>query len=114
TDDGHAGRSLWRRRVDTCGSWSLRDNGAGRDGADDGDGHSSRHGRAPGVGVAMGLPGALVATRYIEAQLFGVTAADPLTLAGSCVVLAIAGATASVIPAVRAVRVEPMTALRSA
>ena len=37
------------------------------------------------------LTGALLGTRYIEAQLFGVTATDPLTFVGGCVVLAIAG-----------------------
>ena len=50
--------------------------------------------------------------RYIEAQLFGVTATDPLTFVSGCAVLAIAGLTASVIPAVRAMRVDPVIALR--
>jgi ABC-type lipoprotein release transport system permease subunit len=44
--------------------------------------------------------------------LFGVTATNPLTLVGGCGVLAIAGLTASVIPAIRAVRVDPISALR--
>jgi predicted permease len=64
------------------------------------------------IGVALGLTAALVGTRYVEAHLFGVTATDPLTLAGGCAVLALAGLSASAIPAVRAMRVDPVLALR--
>jgi ABC-type antimicrobial peptide transport system permease subunit len=64
------------------------------------------------IGVALGLTGAFVATRYLEAQLFGVTATDPLTFAGGCVLLVLAGLTASTIPALRAMRVDPIAALR--
>jgi FtsX-like permease family len=67
--------------------------------------------RLLGIGVAIGFTGALLGTRYIEAQLFGVTATDPLTFVGGCVVLAIAGLTASVIPALRAMHVDPVIAL---
>jgi putative ABC transport system permease protein len=65
-----------------------------------------------GVGTAIGLTGALIATRYVEAQLFGVTATDPATFVGGCVVISIAGLAASVIPALRAMRVDPVIALR--
>jgi ABC-type antimicrobial peptide transport system permease subunit len=68
--------------------------------------------RLLGVGMAIGLTGAFLGTRYIEAQLFGVTATDPLTFAGGCVVLAIAGVAASLVPALRAMRVDPVVALR--
>ena len=68
--------------------------------------------RLLGIGVAIGLTSALLGTRYIEAQLFGVTATDPLTFVGGCVVLAIAGITASVIPALRAMRIDPIRVLR--
>jgi putative ABC transport system permease protein len=64
------------------------------------------------IGAAIGITVALVGTKYIEAQLFGVTATDPLTFVSACVVLAIAGLTASVIPALRAMRVDPIIALR--
>jgi putative ABC transport system permease protein len=64
------------------------------------------------MGVAVGLTGALLATRYIEAQLFGVTRTDPLTFVSGCVVLGLAGLTASVIPALRAMRVDPSRVLR--
>jgi predicted permease len=68
--------------------------------------------RLLGIGLAVGLTGALLGTRYIEAQLFGVTATDPLTFVGVCVVLGTAGLAASVIPAVRAMRLDPIIALR--
>jgi putative ABC transport system permease protein len=68
--------------------------------------------RLLGIGAAIGLTGALMGTRYIEAQLFGVTATDPMTFMSGSVVLAIAGLTASVIPALRAMRVDPVAALR--
>ena len=68
--------------------------------------------RLLGIGVTIGLTGAFVGTRYIEAQLFGVTATDPLTFVSGCVVLAGAGLTASLIPALRAMRVDPTSALR--
>ncbi len=68
--------------------------------------------RLLGIGAAIGLTAALIGTRYIEAQLFGVTATDPLTFVSGCVVLAVAGLTASVIPALRAMRTDPISALR--
>jgi ABC-type antimicrobial peptide transport system permease subunit len=68
--------------------------------------------RLLGIGAAIGLTAALVGTRYIEAQLFGVTATDPLTFVGVCVVLGIAGLAASLIPALRAMRVDPIIVLR--
>ena len=64
------------------------------------------------IGVAIGLMAALLGTRYVEAQLFGVTATDPMTLAVSCAALVTAGIAASVIPALRAMRVDPVVALR--
>ena len=68
--------------------------------------------RLLGIGVAVGLTGALLGMRYIEAQLFGVTATDPLTFVSGCVVLGLAGLIASVIPALRAMRVDPISVLR--
>jgi ABC-type lipoprotein release transport system permease subunit len=68
--------------------------------------------RLLGIGAAIGLTVALVGTKYIEAQLFGVTATDPVTFVSGCVLLAIAGLAASVIPALRAMRVDPIIALR--
>jgi ABC-type antimicrobial peptide transport system permease subunit len=64
------------------------------------------------AGTAAGLAGALAGVRYIESQLFGVTATDPLTFAGGCAVLAIAGVAASLVPALRALRIDPISAIR--
>ena len=64
------------------------------------------------IGSTIGLAGALVSTRYIEAQLFGVKATDPLTFIGVGVVLAVTCLAACAIPALRAMRVEPIVALR--
>jgi ABC-type antimicrobial peptide transport system permease subunit len=70
--------------------------------------------RLLGIGAAIGLSCALGGTRLIEAQLFGVTATDPLTFAVGTAVLAISGMLASAIPALRAMRVDPIVVLRQA
>ena len=70
--------------------------------------------RLLGIGAAVGLTGALVGTRYIEAQLFGVTATDPVTLVSAGTVLAAAGVTASIIPALQALRIDPVIAFAGA
>jgi len=68
--------------------------------------------RTISIGVAIGLAGSLILTRAIASFLFGVTATDPLTFVA--VVLLLVGATllACYIPARRATRIEPMSALR--
>jgi len=64
------------------------------------------------VGIAVGVPVSFAATRLISAMLFGVGAADPLTI-GVAIVLMIAVATlAALLPARRASRVDPLVALR--
>jgi predicted permease len=68
--------------------------------------------RLLGIGMAVGLTAAFLGTWFIEAQLFGVTATDPLTFATGGVVLASAGVVASLLPALRAQRVNPISALR--
>jgi ABC-type antimicrobial peptide transport system permease subunit len=70
--------------------------------------------RLLGTGAVIGLTGAFLGTRYIESQLFGVTATDPVTFVSACVVLAIAGVAASLIPTLRAMRIDPVSALRRA
>jgi putative ABC transport system permease protein len=64
------------------------------------------------VGIAVGLAGAFALTRVLEGMLFGVTASDPLTFAGGVVALSAVAVVASFIPALRAARVDPVTALR--
>jgi putative ABC transport system permease protein len=63
-------------------------------------------------GLALGLIGALALTRILSSFLFGVTATDPWTFAGVCAVIAAATFLASLVPARRATRVEPVSALR--
>jgi putative ABC transport system permease protein len=65
------------------------------------------------TGITVGLVGALVGTRAIQGMLFGVGPRDVVTIAGVIVVIGIAAVAASAIPAWRAVRVDPITALRS-
>jgi predicted permease len=68
--------------------------------------------RLVAIGSVLGIAVALVTTRLVAAQLFGVEPTDPLTFAGACVVLAMAGLAACAIPARRAMRVDPIVALR--
>jgi predicted permease len=63
-------------------------------------------------GVALGAAGALTVTRLLRSQLFGISPADPLTFAGATLLLVGVGLLASWIPAYRATRVQPLTALR--
>ncbi len=65
-----------------------------------------------GIGVVLGLAGAFVLARFLETQLFGVTAHDPVTFAAVPVLLIGAAIAGCLIPARRATRIDPMTALR--
>jgi predicted permease len=65
-----------------------------------------------GLGLALGVAGAVASAQLIESMLFGVAANDPLTLAGAVSVLMASAALAAWLPARRASRVDPMTALR--
>jgi putative ABC transport system permease protein len=64
------------------------------------------------VGLGIGFAGSLASTRFLSSLLFGVTATDPLTFAGVIIMLALVALGACYIPARRAVRVDPMIALR--
>ncbi len=64
------------------------------------------------IGVAIGLPTALAATRLTEGLLFGLTATDPLTIGLATLVMITVAGLAGSLPAWRAARVDPMTALR--
>ncbi|HEU4768064.1 MAG TPA: ABC transporter permease [Pyrinomonadaceae bacterium] len=64
------------------------------------------------IGLALGIPAALLSARLISTQLFGLSPTDPLTLIAAAVVLTIVALLAGYIPARRASRVDPLTALR--
>ncbi len=66
-----------------------------------------------GIGLAIGLGGAAVATRALVTLLFGVSRLDPVTYAGVVALLIAASAIACWIPAVRAARVDPAVTLRA-
>jgi putative ABC transport system permease protein len=65
------------------------------------------------VGVAIGAVGALVATRALERLVFGVSTTDPVVFGFVAVALTAVAATAALVPALRASRVDPIVALRS-
>ena len=73
----------------------------------------ANHGLIPVAGgLATGLGGAVAASRLLSGLLFGVAAIDPPTFAAVAVVLLAAASAACGIPAIRAVRIDPLVALR--
>ncbi len=66
-----------------------------------------------GLGLALGIPIALIGGRFMADQLYGVRSYDPLSIAIALVVLTLAAALAGFIPARRAASIEPMEALRT-
>ena len=73
-----------------------------------------REGMSPVLaGIVLGAIAALASAKIIEGLVFGVSATDPLTLAGVVVVLALAAFVASLIPAWRASRLDPLKVLRT-
>jgi ABC-type antimicrobial peptide transport system permease subunit len=64
------------------------------------------------TGLGIGMAAALLLTRLISAMLFGVSATDPATFIGVAVLLTFVALLACYIPARRAVRADPVAALR--
>jgi predicted permease len=65
------------------------------------------------AGVVLGLPAVWATTRLVSGMLFGLAPTDPTTIASAVGVLAVVALIAAFLPARRAMRVSPMTALRS-
>jgi predicted permease len=63
-------------------------------------------------GVALGLAAAAAGAQFIRSLLFGVSALDPVAFGGAALLFAVVSLAASYVPARRAMRVDPMTALR--
>jgi ABC-type antimicrobial peptide transport system permease subunit len=66
-----------------------------------------------GAGVAIGLAAALIGSRLLSSLVFGVTTTDPATYAGVTAAVLGVAALASLAPALRASRVEPIESLRA-
>jgi predicted permease len=68
--------------------------------------------RVTALGVAIGLGAALTLGRVMAGYVYGITPTDPVTLVGASLLLTLVALLASYLPALRATRVNPMTALR--
>jgi ABC-type antimicrobial peptide transport system permease subunit len=64
------------------------------------------------IGLTVGLVGAFASTRFLSGALYGISATDPLTFGGICLVLGIVAMSACLLPARRATRVDPLVAIR--
>jgi predicted permease len=65
------------------------------------------------IGLGIGIVITLVASRVVSRFLFGINAADPVTLGATILVILLVALIASLIPAMRALKVDPVTALRA-
>jgi len=64
------------------------------------------------LGIAIGLSASLMLTRALSSELFGVSTTDPLTYAGAALLLCAVALLACYIPTRRAMKVDPVVALR--
>jgi ABC-type antimicrobial peptide transport system permease subunit len=65
------------------------------------------------VGIAIGLAGAAMLSRYLEGLLFGITPLDPITFVAATVLFAVIALVAAYGPVRRATGVDPLVALRA-
>jgi ABC-type antimicrobial peptide transport system permease subunit len=66
-----------------------------------------------GLGLMIGLAGVMVTGRLLASELYQVPTVDPMAIAVTAVAVAMVAVLASLLPALRAARVDPITALRS-
>lgn len=64
------------------------------------------------IGIAIGLAAAVLVGRFLSTMLYGVAATDPVSIAAAAAVLSLVALVACALPARRATRVDPLTALR--
>jgi ABC-type antimicrobial peptide transport system permease subunit len=69
--------------------------------------------RSAGIGLSVGLAASLLAARFIESVLYGVRPLDPIVFAAVPLLLSIVAGAACLLPAWRAVRLDPADALRN-
>ena len=69
--------------------------------------------RLAGIGIAVALPVSYLLSRLLRSQLFGVSSADPLTIAGAVLLISVVTLFAALVPARRAAAVNPIEALRT-
>jgi predicted permease len=69
--------------------------------------------RLAGIGIVVAIPCSVLLGRLLRSQLFGVSAADPFTLGGVILLIAVVALVAAILPAHRASTVDPTTALRT-
>ena len=65
------------------------------------------------IGLAIGIPAAMLLGQYVSSQLYGINARDPFIATSTTVLLALVSAAAGLIPAHRASRIDPILALRT-
>jgi putative ABC transport system permease protein len=65
------------------------------------------------IGLAIGIAVTLAGSRILSRFLFGVSASDPVTLGTAALVILLVALTASLVPALRAAKVDPAIALRA-
>ena len=68
--------------------------------------------RLAGLGVAIGLVAAFFLSRFIRGMLFDVEPTDPITFVALAILVLTIAIVATFVPALRAIRVDPMTCLR--
>ncbi|NYF88156.1 ABC transporter permease [Tunturiibacter empetritectus] len=69
--------------------------------------------RLAGIGIVLAIPCSVLLAWLLRSQLYGVSSADPLTLAGVTLLIAVVAMIAAIVPARRASSVDPTTALRA-